>query len=70
MAKSNNYFWWSPEKWRDTLLSHNLVIDANMIYDRMKDMTHHERRLYIRLIMKDSVIPKYLKLDVPSNRAL
>ncbi len=55
--KPANYFWWSPEKWADIVhLSGNTDLNPGKVRYHMKNMTHHERRLYIRKLLKEKFI--------------
>ncbi len=56
MAESNNYFWWSPEKWANVIcVSARPPTPEKYEQYRAKfaDMTHHERRLLIRKLLHD-----------------
>lgn len=60
MARTNNYYWWTPDKWCDLLIKAEYTSPvANS--EMMKHMTHHERRLFIRTLLKDERVAAALK---------
>lgn len=62
MAKTSNYFWWAPEKWREKLSSAGFVDhQVQGTYEIMKNMTYHQRRLYIRNMMKEPRVSQVVR---------
>jgi len=50
--RDRNYFWWSPDKWCAVICAAGYPTYAIQVRGEMRDMTHHERRLFIRKLIK------------------